>query len=358
MSKRKTIASRFTEDRTLAIALIALIGFGLFISTTSLSALSGYQSVTAQWDRIYWENPQGLHPDEVFEKQVSGPTVQWDADDIAPLADGWDNMNEYLAEIENPKFDHNIDGSYKSWWVNDTVSASNPTGEARRYEYAIDIYTMNVNFRTLGQGTVGADGVEFWCELQNNVDAVFSELGAEGAASYVIYAQTEEYNFAPDSSYHHIISPTTGNFEIFFLDTGVESPPAIQEGSDLNFDALTPFSHVGIKFTFADFGRGLGESDVVVQMIVELNILTVGRFDHVLTYVEGGDNDIAPLGGLGIVDGIGAAIAAGMSALGDSGLTPMLVSIAVIMGIGLMVFIFLKLWIGRKAAKVATGGII
>lgn len=314
-------------------------------STMFASSVSGYQSITAEWYQVRWPNAQETEHTLVWP--MSGTVIQWDGDDTQGVFDDkfWDR-NSYSAELEQPKFLENID--YHEWWINDTVSAASPTGEARHFEWSIDLYTLNVNFRGTG-GVALCTGVEFWVELKNNIDSVFKVLGAEDAASYIIYAQTEEYTWEPESAPHHIILPTVSNFELFFLDVGETVSPGIpEEGSDLDFSRLEPYSHVAIKFVFDDFGTEWGDTEPVVNMLIELNVLTVGRFDYVLTYVAAGEDQVAPRGQLGFFDGIGAALAAGFDALMDGfvsltdALVAPLMAIAVITVCVLIIFIVLR----------------
>lgn len=337
----------------IAVLTIVVVGTGTAAFSTSLS---GYQSITANWYKVRWPNAQGTQ--YTLEWPKSGTVIQWDGDDTqGKFADGMTDLNTYSAETEQPKYSHNI--HYNEWWINDTVSAGSPTGMASHYEWAIDIYTLNVNFRvTAGYG--GCQGVEFWLELKNNFDSVFKVLGAEGAASYIIFAQTENYTWTPTSAPHHIILPTVSNFELFFMDAGETVSPGIPEnGSDLDFEKLTPYSHVGIKFVFDDFGAGWGETQPTVNMLVELNVLTLGRFDYVLTYVEGGEDEAAPWGNLGMFDSIGAALNAGFGALLDGvtglGLGEINWTLVIIVIVLVIVFyVILKLTIFRRAA--AGGG--
>ena len=315
----------------------------LVVSSTTLfaSSVSGYQSITAEWQKIVWTDDDGV----VVTTPISGTIARWDSS--AVRADAWfKNWNTYSGEVEQPKFDRNI--NYHEWWINDTITAENPTGEARHFEWSIDIYTMNVNFRATDGDHIAYDA-EWWVELRNNVDSVFKVLGAEAAASYVIYAQTEEYTKVPEDHQHAIILPTVSNFELFFIDAGETTAPAVpEEGSDLDFDKLEPYSHVAIKFLFDDFGLVAWGTEPVVNMVVELNVLTLGRFDYVLTYVEGGENQIAPIGALGVFASIGAALAAGWGALMD-GFTGIagafvapLMAIAAIVGCVVVIIIVLK----------------
>lgn len=338
----------------IAVLVIVVVGTGTAAFSTSLS---GYQSITANWYKVRWPNAQGSGIDLEWPK--SGTIVQWDGDDTQDkFSDGMTDLNTYSAETEQPKFSRNI--RYKEWWVNDTVSAGSPTGTASHYEWAIDIYTLNVNFRvTAGYG--GCQGVEFWLEMQNNVDSVFSVLGAEDAASYVIFAQTENYTWTPTSAPHHIILPTVSNFELFFLDTDIPMPSIPEEGSDLDFEKLTPYSHVGIKFVFDDFGAGWGETQPTVNMLVELNVLTLGRFDYILTYVEAGEDEAAPMGNLGAFDSIGAALDAGFGALLDGmtglGLGEIDWTLVIIVIVLVVIFyVILKFTIFRRGAAEAGGG--
>jgi hypothetical protein len=317
------------KDPIVILSFCVIIVAGTVIGTVAQSptSMSGYQSITAEWYKVVWEYEDG----SPYEKLFDGNIIVWDAGDAQPY--GW-NKNTYALEVEQPKYDRNI--NYHDWWINETVSESNPEGVAEHFEWAIDIYTVNVNFRAT-DGIAGADGAVFWLELQNNVNSVFTQLGAEAAASYVIYAQTEEYTKVPDNIPHGIILPTVSNFEMVFLDgTNAVPPGTPEEGSDLNFAQLEPYSHIAIKFIFSDFGLPFAGTEPTVNMVVELNVLTVGRFDYVLTYVEAGDNDIAPIGALGVLDGIGAALGAGFNALMDGvgglgeAFTGPLVAIAVI----------------------------
>ncbi|MBY8999062.1 MAG: hypothetical protein KGD60_15150, partial [Candidatus Thorarchaeota archaeon] len=277
-------------------------------STMFATSLSGYQSITAEWHKVVWEYDDG----SPYEYQISGTIGQWDASDAQP--DGY-NRNTYSGEVEQPKWDRNI--NYHDWWLNDTVTAGDPEGEARHFEWAIDIYTVNVNFRAT-EGIQGADGAEWWLQFQNNVESVFKVLGAEDAVSYIIYAQTEEYTKDPADHGHAIILPTVSNFEMEFLDGTVAVPPGIPEnGSDLEFDKLEQYSNIAIKFLFDDFAVVWLGPEPTVNMVVELNVLTIGRFDYALSYVEAGENEIAPRGALGVFESIGAAIAAGWGGLMD-----------------------------------------
>lgn len=337
----------------LGVAVLTIIIIGGSTAAFSTS-LSGYQSITGNWYKVRWPNAQGS--EFTLEWPQSGTIVQWDGDDTqGKFADGMTDLNTYSAETEQPKYSHNI--RYKEWWINDTVSAGSPTGTAVHYEWAIDIYTLNVNFRvTAGYG--GCQGVEFWLEMQNNVDSVFSVLGAEEAASYIIFAQTENYTWTPTSAPHHIILPTVSNFELFFLTAGETVAPGIpEEGSDLDFARLTPYSHVGIRFVFDDFGAGWGETQPTVNMLVELNVLTLGRFDYVLSYVEAGEDEAAPMGNLGALDSIGAALDAGYGALLD-GMTGMGLGdidwtlVVIVIALVIVFYVIIKLTVFRRA----TGG--
>lgn len=332
---------------------VIIIGTGTAAFSTSLS---GYQSITANWYKVRWADAQGSGIDLEWSK--SGTIVQWDGDDTQGMfSDGMTDMNTYSAETEQPKYSHNI--NYKDWWINDTVTAAKPSGVAKHFEWAIDIYTLNVNFRVTA-GVGGCQGVEFWLEMQNNVDSVFKVLGAEKAASYIIFAQTENYTWTPTSAPHHIILPTVSNFELFFLDTNLAMPGIPEEGSDLDFEKLTPYSHVGIKFIFDDFGAGQGQTQPTVNMLVELNVLTLGRFDYVLTYVEGGEGDPAPMGGLGLFDSIGAALDAGFGALLD-GMTGMGLGdinwtlVIIVIALVIIFYVIIKLTLFRRGAAVAGG---
>jgi hypothetical protein len=302
-------------------------------------SLSGYQSITAEWHKVTWWYDDG----SPYEYLISGTTAQWDASDAQPS--GF-NKNTYSGEVEQPKFDRNID--YHDWWLNDTVTVEDPEGEARHFEWAIDIYTVNVNFRAT-EGIQGADGAEWWLQLQNNFESVFSVLGAEDAVSYIIYAQTEEYTKSPENHDHAIILPTVSNFEMEFLDGTVAVPPNIPEsGSDLDFDKLEPYSNIAIKFLFDDFALVWLGAEPTVNMVIELNVLTIGRFDYTLSYVEAGDNVIAPIGDIGVLAGIGGAIAAGFGGLVDGftgivgAVVAPLMAIAVIVGCVLVIIIVLR----------------
>lgn len=306
------------QNKIIIFSLVCVI---LIITafSPSFSPVSGYQSVTAEWNQVLWENAQGTS--STFIKPLEGTTFSWDADATGTetngaIPDGMSNLPTITGQVENPKFDRNID--YHSWWVNDTVSAANPTGIASHYEWAIDIYTMNINFYAY-QGTeyFSLSKPEVWVALQNNFDSVFKVLGAEDAASYVIYAQTENYTFVPADAGWHLIQPSVGNFELMFLSGMTITPEIPESGSDLDFTKLTPYSHIALAFVLEQFGQAWLGSAPTVNMIVELNVLTVGRFDYVLTYVKGGDNDIAPVGELGLFASMAAALGAGWSALMD-----------------------------------------
>jgi len=307
-----------TRIAILAVVIIAVLGLSATASFSTIST-SGYQSVTAQWYQVYWENAQDTG--KTFIKPLSGSTLDWNPDATGidsngVIPDGWSDLSTIAGEVENPKFDRNID--YHDWWINDSVSESNPTGVAQHFEWGIDVYTMNVNIYAIGGTTYFVSPPQLWVELKNNVDSVFSVLGAEEATSYIIYAQTEEYSWQPESAGWHIISPTTGNFDIIFLDGSGYVPPDLPEdGSDLNFGVLSQYSDVALPFTLTQFGKAAGGSAPTVNMVVEINILTLGRFDYVLTYNAAGSNQIAPIGELGILDGIGAALGAGFGALVD-----------------------------------------
>lgn len=313
-------------DRRLKYAVIAtaLITIIIVSSGALFSPVSGYQSMTADWYQVRWDYPLAFGTNNPYVKDVEGAYITWDADetDSISVSGGWSDLNAYSASTSDPKFDHNI--NYADWWVNDTISESSPTGTGQHFEWAIDIYTLNVNFATLS-GDVGADaqsntgyGAEMWLELENNYQSVFDVLGAEDAVSYVIYAEVGEYEWVPDTAANHRILPMTDKFEIKFLDGSVAVPPDIpQEGSDLNFAVLEQFSHIALQFYFADFGRAGAGTDVTVHYVINLNILTIGRFDYALSYREAGGNEAEPMGDLGFLDGIGAALGAGFGALMD-----------------------------------------
>lgn len=293
------------RNTIIAVALVTML---VVTATIPFRSLSGYQSITAEWYKVVWEYEDG----SPYEYPLDGTVAQWDASDAQPS--GY-NKNSYSGEAEQPKWDRNID--YHEWWVNDTVTAEDPEGEASHFEWAVDIYTLNINFRVT-EGIQGADGAEWWIQLKNNVDSVFNVLGAEDAVSYIIYAQTEEYTIVPDPHPYAIILPTVGSYELFFLDGSTAVPGDVpEEGSDLDFDALRPYSNIAIKFTFDNFAAVWLGTQPVVNMVVELNVLTIGRFDYTLSYVEGGENQVAPAGALGFFDGIGAALGAGFGALMD-----------------------------------------
>jgi len=316
--------------------------------------------MTASWHHVEWDhtwytgidlfktNPQYID----LYQPLNGNVVTWDGniDADVPNRPAFPDWNGISAEIENPKFDRHVEGEagYNDWWVNDTVSEANPEGMASHYEWSIDIYTVNVNWIVL-DGIHWYTDVHFFAEFKNNFESVFEILGAEGAASYVIYAQTEEYTKSPENAAHAIITPTVSNFKLNFINTGqTVPPPAPEEGSELNFETLEKYSDVTIEFILANFGCGAGETRPSVNMVIELNVLTVGRFDHVLTYVAGGENEIAPIGGLGIFDGIAAALGAGFGGLMDGfvgiagALVAPLIAIAVIVGCIFVIIIVLR----------------
>lgn len=334
---------------TVSLITILLVSSGVFFSP-----VSGYQSMTAEWYKVKWDYPLEFNPNP-YTKALDGAYVTWDGDETDSISKtgGWSDLNAYSAECSDPKFDHNI--NYNDWWSNDTVSASNTEGTAQHYEWALDIYTLNINFATVS-GDVGCDaqsqfgyGAEFWLELQNNYESVFKILGAEAAVSYVIYAETGEYSWTPDTAANHRILPTTDKFDIIFLDGTQAVPPGIpEEGSNLDFASLERYSHVSLKFLFAQFGRAGTGTDVTVNMVVNLNILTIGRFDYKLTYAAAGQNEIAPMGNLGILDGIGAALGAGYNALMDGfvdaadALFAPLVTLAVMAVCGVIIIIVIR----------------
>lgn len=307
-------SSSETKKIVALIVVAELFVIGLWASGLLGSAFGGYQSITAKFDKVSWIGTPNHQWTTAHIEDVNTNIITFDGNDAIFYGPASNtppiitDFNGYKAEIENPKFDRNL--AYNDWWLNDTVSAANPTGEAKHYEWSIDIYTVNVNFVVLS-GLYPCYGMKVWAEFENNYNSVFSVLGAEAAASYVIYAQTENYTSNPAGE---IISPQVSNFELQFL-SGTITPGVPAEGSDLNFATLTPYSHVTICFTFDDFGSLWGEGQPAVNMVLELNVLTVGRFDYVLTYVAGGDNDAAQRGLLGIFEGIGAALAAGYDAL-------------------------------------------
>lgn len=329
------------DKRQKRMLMVGLLLVAFVISSPMLfsgtGALSGYQSITAEWYKVDWKYADGTPYTYYFEEDRN--SVSWDASDAQPY--GW-NKNTYAAEVEQPKFYENI--NYHDWWINETVSASNPTGIAKHYEWSIDIYRVNVNFR-VSEGIEGAYGAEFWLEFENNVNSVFKMLGAEEAVSYIIYAQTEVYTKVPELHPHAIITPSVSNFYMEFLDGRTAVPPGVpQSGSNLNFDNLEPFSHIAIQFILEDFAGLLWQTQPVVNMLLELNVLTIGRFDYALTYVEAGDDDIVPIGELGIFDSIAAALAAGLSALGDfaGGFTDLILMIVVIFGLVLITIVIVK----------------
>lgn len=338
-----------TKQKYIIVAT-CLLTILLVSSTLPFSSVSGYQSMTANWYKVHW--PDAQDTTTLYEKDLrldtpNPTTFIFDADQTGPeVPDGMSNLNTYSGEIENLKFDRNI--NYHDWWVNDTVSATNPTGEAKHYEWAIDIYTMNVNFYATA-GTQFAEGLEIWAEIENNYESVFNILGAEAAVSYVLYAETASYEFAPADAGWHLILPAVGDFEMMFMSGTTAVPPGVpQDGSDLDFSVLEKYSHVAIPFKFVKFGTALWGSDCTVNMVVNLNVLTIGRFDYALTYVEGGDNDVGPIGELGLFAGIGAALGAGFNALMDGfvglgeGLFGPIVAVVVIGGCIVVLVLVLK----------------
>jgi len=334
-----TLGKDWWKDPIVIFSISIILISGTIIGTAyGSSSVSGYQSVTAEFYQVYW--PYAQDTTKTFVKPLDGPTLSWNADATGVetkglIPDGSSDLPTITGSVENPKFDRNIE--YHDWWVNDTVSTENPEGVASHYEWAIDIYTMNVNFYAYQSTTYFTSSKpQVWVELQNNVKSVFENLGADAAASYIIYAQTEKYTYTPEDAGWHIIQPDVGNFKLMFLDGNIAVPTQPQEGSNLDFENLKPYSHIAISFEMEQFGQAYLGSAPTVNMIVELNILTVGRFDYVLTYVAGGDNDISPIGEIGLFAGIGAALGAGYSALmdglsdlGDSFTGP-LISIAII----------------------------
>ena len=331
------------QNKIIIFALVCVI---LVVTASyNFNPVSGYQSMTAEWNQVYWENAQDTS--STFIKPLEGTTFSWNADNTGietngAIPDGMSDFPTITGQVENPKFDRNI--NYHSWWVNDTVSAADPTGTASQYEWAIDIYTLNVNFYAYqGVEYFSASKPEVWVELKNNFDSVFNVLGAEDAASYVIYAQTENYTWTPEDAGWHIIQPSVSDFEVMFLDGQTVTPEIPESGSDLDFTKLTPYSHIALAFVFEQFGQAWGGSAPTVNMVVELNVLTVGRFDYVLTYSAGGVNQIAPTGELGIFASMAAALEAGWSALMDgftglgSALFAPLITVAIIAVCGVII---------------------
>ena len=179
----------------------------------------------------------------------------------------------------------------------------------------------------------------------------------------MIYAQTEEYTYGPfETTPHHDIAPQVSNFEMVFLNTNeVESPSIPEEGSKLDFDKLTPYSNVAIKFTFIDFASAAGADNPTVSMLVYLNILTLGRFDYTLTYVSGGDDDVIPIGNIGLFSSMAMAIGAGFSGLMDGlgglgeAFTGPLVAIAVIVVVVFAAILIIRYMMMKRATKMITG---
>lgn len=340
------------ENKHKYVIITAVLITMLAVSSTALftTSVSGYQSMTAEWYQVVWPNAQT--GTQTFTKSLNGTTFNWNPDATGietdgAIPDGMDDLSTIAGEVESLKFDRNI--NYNDWWLNDTVSASNPDGEARHFEWAIDIYTMNVNFYAIGGAAYFINPPIISVELQNNFDSVFNVLGAEDAASYVLYAQTEEYTWEPTDAGWHTISPTVGNFEMTFLDGSTAVPPDVPvEGSDLDFSVLEQYSHVAIPFELTQFGKDRAGSAPTVNMLIEMNILTIGRFDYALTYEAAGDDQIAPIGELGVLAGIGAALGAGFGALMDGfaevggAIAAPLIAIAVIVGGVVVIFIVIK----------------
>jgi hypothetical protein len=314
----------------------AVVVFILLSPTITQSSLSGYSSITAEWHKVRWPNAQ--MSGKYFEMPLSGSTFTWnpdniDADSGGRISDGLSDLPKINGEVENPKFDRNIE--YRHWWLNDTVSAAYPEGNARHFEWSIDVYTMDVEFYAFEGTTYIQPVAEVWVELKNNANSVFVNFGAEEAASYIIYAQTEDYTWVPADAGWHLVTPSSGNFELLFLSGNRVYPPTPQEGSNLNFDNLEKYSHIALPFEFTQLGSASYGSAPRIQMIVELNVLTVGRMDYVLTYVAGGENEIGPVGELGVWATMGAALEAGLSGLGDM-LVGAVLPIVVVIGVALV----------------------
>jgi hypothetical protein len=365
MRKYKSKKNESLSLRNVLIAsffILTFVGFGAFMLSGSVS-LSGFQSITGEWNSVQWENAQdtGMH----FTLPLEGSTFDWNpdntyADSGGQIPDGWSDLPSIDGEIENPKFDRHLD--YKEWWINDTITETNPTGTAKHFEWSLDVYTVNVNFHAY-QGTTYFQNSKpiIRAEFQNNVNSVFENTGAEEAASYIIYAQTEEYSWAPEDAGWHLIQPKVSNFVIRFVDGNVIHPTVPQEGSDLNFDNLAPYSHITIDFEMNQFGVAVAGSEPTVTMIVELDVLTVGRFDYVLTYVEGGENEDAPIGQKGFFASLADAIDAGFSGLMDDlggffgDLTGPLVAIAVIAVVILVLTLVVKSFLNRGSKQRGRG---
>lgn len=320
VKRKKGIIKHIMGDNISMLSAISLIILSFLVGSIFMSgySLGGYSSVVAEWDRIEWEDP---FPNDIYGASVTevfGTSITWDGNDVTePLSlSYWTDWTRYSGNIDQPKFDHNIE--YHGWWINETVSESNPSGNAEHYEWTIDEYRMMVTFNTHGYyGLEKTPDAVWWLNIKNNFQSVFSVLGAEEASSYVIGAYVGNYSWAPLSANWHIINPVQGSYDLYYVDGNTIPPPAFEEGSEIDFTLIEKYSNIEIQFSFTDFGVQALGSDCTVNIEVYLNVLTVGRFDHVLTYESGGDNSLAPVGAAGVYDSIAGALEAGLSGLAD-----------------------------------------
>jgi len=307
-----------TDRNLLIISVVAVLILSVSYLNFSPVGLSGYQSVVAEWHSVTWDTytDTGGTVWPAYEEDLSGTSMVFDGNDRFGSGIGISDWCRYSGNIDQPKFDHNLE--YHDWWINDTVTAENPTGEAKHYEYSIDQYRMMITLISHGvYGTQICDGVKFWFEIYNNAESVFENLGAEEAASFIVHAYVGNYTWIPETVNHHIVNPNQGSFDLTYVNSSTVAPDALEEGSGLDFDQLEKYSHIKSEIEVVDFGTEIFGTDVTINLEVYLNVLTVGRFDHVLTYEAGGENSDAPIGNSGIFDSIAAALDAGYSALMD-----------------------------------------
>lgn len=323
---KKGLMKHIMNDNISLISAISLIIISFLIGSIFMSgySLGGYSSVVAEWDRIEWEDPYLTDPYGKSITEIYGTTWTWDGNDVTapynlnPAAGDiyMTDWTRYSGNIDQPKFDHNID--YHGWWINDTVTENNPVGEAEHFEWTVDEYRMMITFNTHGSfGLEKAGNAIWWLNIKNNFESVFSQLGAEKASSYVIGAYVGNYTWAPLSANWHLINPVQGTYDLYYVEGDTVPPPGFEEGSEIDFTSLEKYSNIEIQFSFADYGSQWLGSDCTVNIEVYLNVLTVGRFDHVLTYESGGENSDAPVGAAGAYDSIAGALEAGLSGLAD-----------------------------------------
>jgi hypothetical protein len=170
--------------------------------------------------------------------------------------------------------------------------------EQREYEWGIDMYTVMVSISTVAAyGDYACDGATFWLRFQNNAFTVFQN--ADEAAAYIIQAHVASYTYTENHP-NHIVLPTQGAYELEFVGENVVEPPDwFADNQDIDLEALAPYSDVEIPFKIADLSPAIGGVDCTVNIVVELNVLRVGRWNYVLDYESGGRNRNATGGSWG-----------------------------------------------------------